>query len=314
MPITEAERQERKNWVCSSDIAPMLGLDPKKNAYDIWLEKTGKVVDSDSNQAWLQAGNYFEAGVLDWAEEKLGPIERNVTAKAEQFRLLSHLDGRVIDNGEPVEGKTAGLFGPLVEQYGEDGSDELPDRIILQCHCHMITTERPVCHVPAFIGGRGFNMFEVKRDKVIADTILEKALDFWDCVESDTPPENIVPSTEFIKRIQRIPEKIVEIDPKLIDEWNDAKDKVKWAEAVLEDAKAAMLQALGDAEGGSFYMNGQAMLLTYFEQSQRRIDAERLRAEKPEIAKQYTKVTSFRVPRLKKIKRGFEIPQKLPKF
>jgi len=143
---------------------------------------------------------------------------------------------------------------------------------------------------------------------------MEKALDFWDCVESDEPPENIVPSTEFIKRIQRSPEKIVEIDPKLIEEWNDAKDKVKWAEAILEDAKSAMLHALGDAEAGSFALNGQSMMVTYFEQTSHLIDSKRLREEKPEIAREYTKLSTCRVARLKKIKRGFEIPHTLPKF
>ena len=313
MPITEAERLKRKGYIGSSDMAAILGFDKYRNAHDIWLDKTGRVADEQPNDA-MRAGTFFEVGVVDWAAKTLGPLRRDVELTIEQFHLITHLDAQVIENGNPVEAKTAALFGPVSESWGESGTDEVPDRVLIQCHHHMICSQREICHVPAFIGGRGFVMYEVHNDKLVADTIMDKAMDFWECIENDTPPENIVPSVAFIKRLHRIPNKVVEIDPKLIEDWNDAKDKVKWAEAVLDDAKAAMLAALGDAEAGSFGMNGESMLLTYFEQSAHRIDAKRLREEKPEIAREYTTVSTCRVARLKKVKKDFVIPYKLPKL
>lgn len=308
MPITEAERQKRKGYIGSSDMAAILGSDKFRNAHDVFLDKTNRTEDLKPNEA-MEAGTFFEAGVIDWAESRLGPLGRNVELVLNEFHLIDHLDGQVISSGDPVEAKTAGLFGPLVEDFGEEGSDHLPDRILVQCHCHMICSERDICHVPVFIGGRGFIMYEVKREQMIVDTICDAALDFWDCIENDTPPENITPSVEFIKRIKRVPKKVVGIEKKLIEEWQDAKDKVKWAEAVCDDAKAAMLNALGDAEAGKFVMDGRAMMLTYFEQSSHLIDSKRLREEKPEIAKEFTKISKCRVARLKKIKRGFVIPK-----
>ena len=279
----------------------MLGVDPYRNAYDLWLDKTSKVTDYDAGAA-AEAGTLFEPGVIDWAEGQLGKLRRNVELTLPEFHLIDHLDAQIIESDEPVEAKTSGLFGPLMkEEWGEANSDELPDRVIVQCHGHMICTEKEICHVPAFLGGRGFVMYQVAHDQEIADTIMEGALDFWECVERGEPPENLVPSVGFIKRLKRIPTKTVEIDKGLVKEWLDAKNKVKWAEAVKEDAEAALLQALGDAEAGTFYEEGRKML-TYFEQSARRIDSKRLRAEKPEIAKEYEKVSRFRVARIKKLK------------
>ena len=308
MPINEAERLKRKGYIGSSDMGAILGVNPYMNAYDVWLDKTNRAKDFEGN-ACTEVGTYFEHGVVNWAETELGPLRRDVELILEQFHLIDHLDAQVIEDGVPVEAKTSGLFGPLNDKWGYEGTDQLPDWNLVQCHVHMICTEREICHVPAFLGGRGFQMFHVKKDSLITDTILDKALDFWDCVESDTPPANIAPSVAFIKRIKRIPEKVVEIDEKLIKEWEDAKGKVKWAKAVLEDAQAEMLTALGDAEAGQFTRAGKPMLLTYFEQCRRYIDSKRLREEQSEIAAKYSKVSSCRIARLKKIKRGFVIPK-----
>ncbi|HUW17690.1 MAG TPA: YqaJ viral recombinase family protein [Sedimentisphaerales bacterium] len=306
-PINEAERLRRKGYIGSSDMAAILGFDQYSNAYNVWLDKTNRTSDFEGNKV-TEAGTIFEPGVMDWAEKQLGPLRRNVELFLNEFHMIDHVDGQVILNGNPVEAKTAGLFGPIVEKWGEDGTDRIPDRVLIQCHHHMICAEREICHVPAFIGRRGFNMFEVGRDQLIVDTILEKALDFWDCVENDTPPENMTPSLAFIKRIKRVPEKVIDFDAeqvKLIKDWQDAKGKVKWAGAILEDAQSAMLTALGDAEAGKFALDGKSMMLTYFEQCSRLIDVERLRKELPEIAAKYTKASKYRVTRLKKIKREY---------
>ena len=297
---------KRKGYIGSSDMAAILGFDKYRNACDVFLDKKNRVEDFEPNEAML-AGTLFESGVIDWAEQQLGPLRRNVEFVLEQFHLIDHLDAQIISTGDPVEAKTSGLFGPLADGWGEAGTDHLPDGILVQCHVHMICSDHEICHVPAFLGGKGFNMYEVKRDKVINDTVLEAALDFWDCVESDTPPENITPSLEFIKRIKRVPKKTVELEAKLVKEYMDGKDKVKWAEAVFEDAKSAMLTALGDAEAGTFALDGKSMMLTYFEQCSRLIDVERLREELPEIAAKYTKISKCRVARLKKVKREYNI-------
>jgi predicted phage-related endonuclease len=277
-------------------------MDSYKNAYDLWLDKTRKVQDSPTSEV-AEAGTLFEPGVIDWAEKSLGPLKRNVELIIEEFHLMGHLDAQVVDNNEPVEAKTSGLFGPLNQDWGEANTDELPDRVIVQCHGQMVLSDTEICHVPAFLGGRGFVMYYVERDKTIADEVVEMTLDFWEHVERDDPPANIVPSVAFVKRLKRIPEKVVQIEPELIIDWLRTKSNVKWAEQLKDDAEAAMLTALGDAEAAEFVLENERKMLTYFEQSQKRIDSKKLKEELPEIAKQYIKESRFRVARIKKIKK-----------
>jgi len=82
-----------------------------------------------------------------------------------------------------------------------------------------------------------------------------------------------------------------------VDALNEAKDKLKWAEQIKEDAYAALVTALGDAEAG-LLPDGSMMM--FFEQVSKRIDSTRLRKELPDIAAKYLKESKFRVLRHKK--------------
>lgn len=298
MPITDAQRELRRKHLGSSDVAAILGVDPYKNAYDVWAEKTGKVEDIKESDA-MYAGTAFEDGVLKFAEDKLGKLVRNQYRSAQGFPIAANIDAIVVKTSEPVEAKTAGLFGPLQEHWGDASTDEVPDRVIVQAHVHMLCVSKEICHVPAFLGGRGFIMFQVARDDEIINTIGDKSIDFWDnFVEADCPPPDVIPSMSIIKRMKREPEKVVDIDSVLIEHWQKAVQSRKAAEEIEAAAKEQMLVALGDAEAGRCELG----LLTYLQQTTKRIDSKRLKDEKPEIAKEYTTVSIFRVPRLKKPK------------
>ena len=168
MPITEAQRALRRKRLGSSDVAALFGMDPYKTAYDVWLDKTGQLEDDDGNAGEAaEAGNLFEGGVLTWAARQLGPLTRNQYRSNPALHLGANIDAIVDQTRCPVEGKTGGLFGPLRDAWGEPGTDDVPERVIIQCHVHLVCagdtmTQGPkVCHVPTFLGGRGFGMFHV---------------------------------------------------------------------------------------------------------------------------------------------------------
>lgn len=296
MTLTDKQRAERHKHLGASDVAAILGADHYRNAYDVWLEKTQRVTPDEAGAA-ADAGNRFEPGVLEWAEEQLGPLEHDETkleVKWIGFPVVVHLDERVKSTGNPVEAKTAGLFGPLAEDWGS-GNDEVPDRIIIQTHVQMGATNTKVCHVPAFLGGQGFKMYTVERDDLIFDSIQDAIIDFWKFVETDTPPTEIIPTLAFSKRIKREPKKVVQIDDQIVENWLSTKETLKFAKITAESAQAAVLAAMGDAEAGTCSRG----VVTYFLQDNRRIDATRLRAEKPDIAVEYTKNKPTRVLRFK---------------
>lgn len=265
MPITAEQRELRKKHLGSSDIPAMLGLSPYKSAYDLWLEKTGKLIEADNETPAMRAGTRFENGVLDDAEEQLGELRRNVwlCKRGGAAPIASNIDAVVLKTGDPVEAKTAGLFGPLTEWWGQEGTDQVPDRVIAQCQVHLLVTEAEVCHVPTFLGGRGFAMFEIPRNVKIINAIIDAAEHFWqEHVLRNVEPHGSRASLEVVKLIKREPQKVTTIEPELVEAWLETRDVASEAQKVADQAKADVLAALGDAEAA---MAGPMGAITYYE-------------------------------------------------
>ena len=265
MPITDKQRLERRKFLGSSDMAAVLGVSPFSTAYDVWAEKTGKLTD-EAESAVMTAGNMFEEGVLTWAQGQLGElINKNVIRHVENTHLASHPDAELKKTGEPVEAKTSGLYGPTPFPWGDAGTDEVADHIIVQGHVHMMAMKSEVCHIPAFIGGRGFAMFHVKLDSEVEIAILEAADSFWHShVQADLPPTNVDGTMRYLRRIKRVPDKVVEVPLATVEMWEKAKAKALRAKRIADDLKAALLTRLGIAEAGSL---ADGRLLTYFKQN-----------------------------------------------
>lgn len=302
MPITEAAVERRQKYIGASDFPAILGLSPWKTCADVIAEKQGRVEKWDGNER-TKAGNRFEDGVLDEAQEIFGPLVRN------QFRVYredgvpigSNCDAILVANNRPVEGKTAGLFGPLVETWGEDGTDEVPDMYLVQVQAQMLCCEAEVGHLMAFIGGRGFAHFTIKRNEELLKIMLDKAAKAWEHVKAGTFPDNAPLSLEICKRFRRVPAKVVSIPASLKTAYDEAQESYKAAEEKFETVKTNILTALsvGEAEAGEIPGVGS---FTYMEQGRSGIDAKRLKSEKPEIAAAYETETRFRVLRFKKAK------------
>jgi predicted phage-related endonuclease len=281
----------------------ILGLDPYRSPYDVYLDKMGRLEDIDEPSAPMIAGNFLEVGVLDWAEGELGALYRNQYRANAALHLGTHIDAMIIGADEPVEGKTAGLFGPLVAGWGDDRTDQVPDQVAVQAHVHMMCvgngTEADRCHVPAFLGGRGFQLFRVQRSADLCDLIAERAVEFWEqSVLRDIPPDDSVPTLDVAKRIRRTAGKVIQIDPALLEVLKSATENRKRAERTEGDVKATVLAVLGDAEAGSG--DAETGSVTNYSQTRRSIDTKRLQAELPACAAAYMRETTFRVMRTKK--------------
>jgi putative phage-type endonuclease len=249
-------------------MAALLGLSPYQTSYDIWCEKTGRLVEDNKESAAMKAGTLFEDGVLSYAEEHLGKLIRNQyrSVKDSGIPIGANVDAIIEASGIPVEAKTVGFMGHTKEVWGDEGTDEVPDRVLVQAHVHMLCTEQELCHVAAFIAWRGFVPFVVRRDEEVISVIKDSAVQFWNkFVLTDTPPDNSLPTAKIVAKMRREPKSITTIDSRLITEWNLAKEVEKQAKAQAEEKKMALLAALGDCEAGECELG----TLTYYEQTRK---------------------------------------------
>lgn len=271
MTITATQREQRRKHLGSSDMAAVMGFDPFKNAHDVYLEKTGKLEDEKSDKAIFKRGNYMEFALLQFAEDELGELVRNQyrSAKIRGIPIGTNIDAILNATGAPIEAKSQGWYAP--EYWGEPGTDEIPDRAIIQSHCHMICTDTQFCHVPVYLAKREFLMYGVSFDADIAGNITDAAVAFWnDHVLKDIPPENVTPSLATLKRVIRTPETVAELDPDIVKQWQMFNDAKLGAERAANAYKAIVIAALGQADGGKCSLG----TLTYFEQNRKAYSVE----------------------------------------
>ena len=144
-------------------------------------------------------------------------------------------------------------------------------------------------------------MFGVPRMCEIIEAIEIAAIQFWRCVETDTPPEPASFSASVAKRVRRVPKLVIPAPAEIGLRFQAAKIAFDWAESELEAARGALLGAMGTGDGLDC---GEGGLFTYLEQVSHRFDSKRFRTEKPEIAAQFMAESRFRVLRQKKARKG----------
>lgn len=305
MPITAKQLEARKKRIGSSDLPSILGVNPYATPFDVWLEKTGQLEPENGAPSEAAAlGTALEGAVLDDAEKELGPLRRNQARKAKGIRapIVASIDALVRSSGQPVEAKTCSIRGWSNEAdlYGDEGTDQVPDRVTVQTHAHMLCVAQEVCHVPVLIGGRGLLMFRVERSEALIRVMIEKAEEFWFKNVIGMVPPIGVPSLPIARRVRREPKKIVQLDGLAIAHWLAARQQENIAKKGREKADAELLVLLGDAEACCMTEAGCA---TFYEQEAKRFDSKRFKVDYPKLFAQYTKVSKSRVLRLVKPKK-----------
>lgn len=261
MGLTQSELERRKQFITATDVPAILGVSPWVNAGDVYIAKTQGMA-SISNDA-MEAGTLLEPSVIAWAETQLGPINAGDWRVHEGGIIACSLDG-TLATGQPVEAKTSGITGPgNPHQWGDEGTDEIPDYYLLQVQTQLLVTGQQLAYVPALIGGRGFVMFVVKANPSLQGVIAEHAESFWtNHVVAHEPPNDARPHIETLKRMMRVRGKVVEIDDDLVADYRLKSMLAKSAEKEADEAKAALIAAIGDGEiakwsGGEFTFHEQ---------------------------------------------------------
>jgi putative phage-type endonuclease len=263
--LTPQELERRRKFITATDAPALLGVSPWVNAADVFIQKT-QGVDSFKGNSATDAGNRLEDSVIAWAAEKLGPLNPGDWCVHENGLNACTLDATTMTR-DVVEAKTTGIVGPgSPHQWGEEGSDEIPDYYLVQVQAQLLVTGARRAFVPTLIGGRGFVMFVVMANVELQEVIRTSSEQFWqDNVLAGVAPDGVRPSLEILKRMRREPGKVVDVSEELAAEYLAATRIAKEAGEHAEKCKAALIESLGDAEGGKW----SGGMFTFFEQSRK---------------------------------------------
>lgn len=308
MGLSAEALEMRRNFDCASDTAQIMGVSPWGDGLRVYRSKVDGI-DGEGNAA-TSAGDLLEEPTRKWFEMETGKrVIRPFRLQNNGFYIhpkdglfAATLDGLVAGAAEIVEAKTTGVVGPgrNLDAWGENYSDEVPDQYMLQAQHQMYVMGETFKTVwmPVLIGTIGWRLYRIERHEGLINDIREAGHEFWEKhIIPKIPPAGKV-EYDVLARMKRVPNKIVQVDPNLVVEWQASREQRLMAEKVEDAAAAALLNALGDAEGGVCDLGA----VTYLEESRRKFDQKRLEAEKPDIFATYVGRSVHRTMRFKKAK------------
>ncbi|MEQ8770357.1 MAG: YqaJ viral recombinase family protein [Phycisphaerales bacterium] len=313
--LTDAQRAIRTRGIGASEVAAVLGLDQYRTPFDVWADKTGRGPVDDENEA-MWWGSRFEPVILDRAERDLGTIARPdanadpESAEAGHFAhpiapMFAHVDGMLgtMEAGAAVvEAKATSLS----DGWGEPGTDEVPDRVLLQVTAQMICSGSEEAYVARLMldkWGDRFSIFRVGLNGDLAHHVVGQISDWWERhIVGDTPPEitDRAPDMRVFDLIEREAGKVAQIPPEIAERFLRARAAEKAAKAELEVAKAALVSSMGDAEQADA---GDFGKFSYKHVNTSRFDQKAFKEAHPDLHKQFVVASGYHrlnAPREKK--------------
>lgn len=178
--------ETRNAGIGGSDASVIMGLNPYKNPYQLWLEKTGQAEAPDlSGNQYIYWGHKNEGNIADWFMEDTGKKVRKLgtlRSRAHPF-MLANVDRAVMGEEAGLEIKTAG-----VNQAKKWKGDEIPDSYYCQCLHYLTVTGADRWYIAVLIGGNEAIRKTVERNDEDIKALIEAERDFWDHVVTRTPP------------------------------------------------------------------------------------------------------------------------------
>ncbi len=265
----------RKAGIGGSDISVVLGLNPYRTPFELWLDKTGRSepehsADSLERMYW---GTEMEDLVAKrYASEHGIKVQRinSLMQHPDCPIALANVDRVVLNDGtharwtgEQVKGaravlecKTAHALALNSPDWGDAGTDQVPMHYFMQCMWYLGITGLPYADLAVLFGGQKFQTYTIGFERELFQDMLQAADEWWTRhIINDLPPD---PQSEAEAR-QRWsvshPGKdlIVSADvAAAVDQLGKIKREIKRYEEEEQRLKDLILPAFGDAESISY--------------------------------------------------------------
>ena len=272
MPLSTEQLEIRRKRLSATDIGCICGVNPYQSAADVQFSKLYDLDPLEETEA-IGVGNMCEPGLVKWGAETLGftveyPLPTVIHPKCDL--LCATPDARIIETPAGIEAKTGGIVRGFAskEEWGDAGSDLIPEMYRAQVFTQMAVMGWEVVHVAALIAGRGRVLYTIERSPDDEEAIIEIATAWWQkhivekapCVGDDGAP--IYPSMETLKRIRRQPKSPREVPAHIVRAAIEAAEFYKQAEARKEQTREALLACIGDGDAAEI---GGLVVATYNE-------------------------------------------------
>lgn len=246
---------ERRKTLGASETAAALGVSPYASPIDLWQQKLGLAPEVEENEA-MRWGKRLEPLILDAYQDLTGRriVGTQIKLHHPDHSCLTATLDAVCEDGRIVEAKTTGW----AREWGEVGSDEIPELYLVQVAQQLAITGATVADVPVLIGGQRLKIYTVERDDALIGRVINGALRFWDHVERREPPTWGRMDARALAVLNPECEgeapwdlEDAEAIEQLVLRYEVDKREIEMIEARSEETKIAILSAMGNAKYGT---------------------------------------------------------------
>lgn len=169
---------KRREGIGGSDTATLLGLNPYKSVYELWLDKIGELdgEEEKTNDA-IHFGNQLENLVAAEFSDRSGyKVQRNnfMLAHPEHDFLRANIDREIVGENMLLECKTTSLFNAK-KWEGEN----IPANYIIQVQHYLAVTGYESAYIAVLIGGQKFVYKKIERHEEIIKYIIIRGREFY---------------------------------------------------------------------------------------------------------------------------------------
>lgn len=278
---------ERRLGIGGSDCAAALGLSKFKTPYQLYLEKIGQTEPEDESWEMLR-GKAMEPALCQHYANETGRevmLMKQAIVSDEYPFMRYNPDG--MTPGRLQEFKTA-AFG---REWGEVGTDEIPQEYLLQVQHGMIVTNRPVADVTVSIAGNKPKFFVVESDKQLQEIIIEQEYCFWQKVKDKIAPDPIS-NEDVAHRYNKVNGKSIIADAIAYDSvitLRQLKVEIKSQEELKESLEVLIKNFMGENE---ILVDENMVPLCTWKQAKgaERLDTKAVKENEPDVFERYLKI------------------------
>ncbi|WGZ48348.1 hypothetical protein HEQ52_18450 [Clostridium botulinum] len=291
--------EARKLGITGTDLGGLTGVSKYSTPIKIYLDKIGELEPTEDNEAmyWGRIMEDVIAKDFQSRNDNMKVNRVNAILKHPEYEwALGNIDRLITnDNGEKgiLEIKTVSEY---IKTAWE--GEEVPPQYMVQLQWYMFVAGVKFGYFAALIGGNKYIQKYVERDEELIEILKNIAQNFWENnVLTKTPPliDGSDASTDLLKTLYPNSEAGTEIELpdealKLIESREDLKGQKKELDSQISECENKLKDLLKENEVG---ICGERKV-TWKTYARTSIDSKKLKYEKPELFKEYSKTSSYR--------------------
>lgn len=298
IPLTGMGHEEwlrlRKSGIGGSDAGAICGVNPYSSAMKVFQDKTSEEIEEKDNEA-MRIGHDLEDYVAQRFMEATG---LRVKKSNFMYRSKEH-PFMIADVDRLVVGEDAGLECKTTSAYNADkwSDGDIPLHYVMQCCHYMAVTGKRAWYIAAVILGKEFTYRKLEWDEELIGRLISIEEKFWNnhvAAGIIPPPDGSKACDEVIQQYFHTARKASAVKLVGFDEKLKRREEILGSISELQEEQKQIEQEVKLFMQDNELASSGAFRVSWKNIDSTRLDAKRMKEERPELYAEYGKISHSR--------------------